>query len=273
MAQASCLLLAILLGTALPPPDINAHAKANVLDAAVADQPSSGEEDSPEPPRRWFILPGLVNVYPKLERERLIKELFDPLVGFMAPGYSGSKTFTDMRDDGLLWPPQLAVGRVLSDKFALSIHGGYSAGTVRTRKSNPSLLLGVPLHTRVKIRRYAAFVGLDLDYYPLGMVEMKRYESWGSRLGAAKPTLGARITWTWAGYDAQIGLGLGLARRVFNLHLHEDWALPSLTLVAGLDIPLNRRSVLILNGGYTFFKDQRQDFNGPAFTIGWRFMF
>ena len=60
-----------------------------------------------EAPRRWFVLVGLVNVYPRLEREQLIKDILDPVIGTMAPGYRGTKTFTDMRDDHLMWPPQI----------------------------------------------------------------------------------------------------------------------------------------------------------------------
>lgn len=226
-----------------------------------------------ETSRRWFVLVGLVNVYPRLEREQLIKDLLDPAIRTLAPGYRGSKTFTDMRDDHLLWPPQIAVGRILSDHFALSIHGGYSAGTVRTKKDNPSILLGIPLYSDVSIRRYATYVGIDLDYYPWGMVEQKDYANWGERLRGIRPTLGARHTWTWAGFDADMRLGLWPFKEAVKVKLSDKWALPNITLVAGLDVPLNKRSAIILNAGYSFFWKEKQDFAGPAFTLGWRYMF
>lgn len=226
-----------------------------------------------EEERRWFVLVGLVNVYPRLEREQLIKDLLDPVIQTLAPGYRGTKTFTDMRDDGLLWPPQIAVGRILSRHFALSIHGGYSAGTVHTDKRNTSILLGVPLYSDVKIRRYATYLGLDLDYYPWGMVEQKQYANWGERLRGIRPTLGARHTWTWAGFDADIRLGLWPFEEAIKVKLNDSWALPNITLVAGLDIPLNQRSAIILNAGYSFFWKEKQDFAGPAFTLGWRYVF
>jgi len=230
-------------------------------------------EKQEEKDRRWFVLVGLINVYPRLEREQLIKELLDPVIGALAPGYSGSTTFTDMRDDGLMWPPQIAVGRVLSKHFALSIHGGYSAGTVRTKKDNPSILLGIPLYSDVKIRRYATYIGLDLDYYPWGMAELKDYPNWGARLRAARPTLGARNTWTWAGFDADIRLGLWPFKEALKVKLSDKWVLPNITLVVGVDVPLNKRSALIFNAGYSFFWQEKEDFAGPAFTIGWRYMF
>jgi len=88
-----------------------------------------------EAPRRWFVLVGLVNVYPRLEREQLIKDILDPVIRTMAPGCRGAGTFTDMRDEHLLWPPQISMGRVLSRRFALSIHGGYSAGRLTYRQT------------------------------------------------------------------------------------------------------------------------------------------
>ncbi len=231
------------------------------------------EEQEEAEQRRWFVLVGLVNVYPRLQREQLIKDILDPAIRFLAPGYRGTKTFTDMRDDGLLLPPQISVGRVLSRHFALSVHVGYSEGAVRTKKKNPSLLLGIPLHSDVRIRRYAAYIGLDLDYYPWGMAALREYPNWGARLRAARPTLGARYTRTWAGFDAQVRLGLGPFRELIKVKLSDDWALANITLVAGVDVPLNSRSALIFNAGYNFFWEEKQDFAGTAYTVGWRYMF
>ncbi len=226
-----------------------------------------------ETPRRWFVLAGLVNVYPGLKREQMIKNILDPTVRLIAPGYRGTKTFTDMRDDRLLWTPQVAIGRVLSPHFALSVHGGYSEGAVRTQRRDPSLLLGLPFFSNIRIRRYATYIGLDLDYYPIGMVEQKTYQNWGERLRGTRPTLGARYTWTRAGFDARIRLGPWPFRNLINMRLEDAWTLPNITLVAGADLPLNQRSALIMNVGYSFFWKEKDDFAGPAFTLAWRYMF
>lgn len=222
--------------------------------------------------RRWFVLVGIVNVYPGLKREELITDVLDPVIRVAAPTYRGTRTFSDMRDEGLLWTPQIAVGRVLSRHFALSVHAGYSAGPTRTKKKNPSLLLGLPFYSDVRIKRYAAYVGLDLDYYPWGMVEQKLYETWKERLRGARPTLGARYTWTRAGFDARVRLGPWPVKQLLNIHINDDWTLPNITLVAGVDIPISQRNTFIMNGGYSFFWKERRDFAGPAFTVGWRYM-
>ncbi len=226
-----------------------------------------------EKPRSWFFILGMVNAYPKLEREKLIKTYLEPALCTIAPGFDEVKTFTDMRDNGLLWPPQIAAGKLLNEHLALSVHAGFSEGVVHTQSRDASLLLGLPLHTDIRIYRKALYIGLDLDYYPLGAVALKHYESFLERLRAAKPALGTRLTWTHAGFSARVQLGMGPIKDLVSIRLKEDWLLPSLNVNAGVDIPWSKNSVLVFNGGYNFFSDQRQDFNGAAFTIGWRYFF
>ncbi len=226
-----------------------------------------------EAPLRWFFLFGAIDTYPKLETELLLHDMLDPVLQFVAPGYPGTRTFSQMRDEHLLWPPQIAIGRALNDYFSLSIHAGYSAGTVRTNKSQASILLGIPLHVDIELKRTALYVGLDLDCYPWGAVELRDYEGWGERFRAAKPALGTRITWTEAGFDAQVKLGLGPFQSPVKVELDDTWYLPSLNVNVGVDIPINRRNVLAFNAGYNFFWEQEFDFEGMAFTVAWRYFF
>jgi len=232
-----------------------------------------GKRQEDEETLRWFFILGAINTYPGLQRELLIKQYFDPVVQCIAPGYPGTATFTDMRDDYLLWPPQIAIGRTLSDYWALSVHAGYSEGTVRTKTSDPSIFLGIPLFVDFKVKRMAWYVGLDLDCFPLGAVELRDYHGLRERLRAAKPTLGARVTLTGAGFEAGVRLGFGLVRSLGKIEFEDDWVLPSVNLNAGVDIPWSKRSVLVFNAGYNFFEDQKKDFNGTAYTVGWRYFF
>jgi len=236
--------------------------------ALAVAQPAAPEEDR----RRWFFLASLVNVYPRLEREQLIKEYFDPLVNVLAPGSDGVTTFTDMRDAHLLCPPQFAFGYLLSDHFALSSHFGYSEGNVHTKSSDISLLL-LPLYVDFKIRRSALYVGLDLDYYPLGAVESRDYKGVADCLKHAKPSLGARLTWTNAGFAARVRVGLWPVKELVKIRLSDTWGIPSLNLNAGVDIPVSKNSVIALNAGYNFFQEEKQDFNGSAYTVAWRYFF
>lgn len=230
-------------------------------------------ENAEEEERKWFVLVGVVSAFPKLKSERILKDYFDPAMSFLAPRHRGTRTFSDFKDKGLLMPPQIAVGRIISDKFAFSIHGGYSEGVRRTKRKDPSIFFGVPLSTRVSIRRYSTYLGMDLDYYPAGMAKIQRYESWGERLKGLKPTLGVRLNYNRTGYDARARVALGWLNRGVAVHLKNRWALPGITMVAGVDIPINERSVFVFNFGYTWFKKQTRDFDGPAVTLAWRFYF
>ena len=226
-----------------------------------------------EAPLRWFVLFGIVSTFPGLERERLLPEVVDPLFRTIAPGYPGTNTFTDFRDKGLILPPQIAIGRTFGDNWALSVHGGYSAGKVRTKATEPSIFLGAPFHSDIEIKRSAFYIGLDLDYYPLGAAELAHYDSLAARLRAAKPALGTRLNWTLAGYDAQVKIGLKPLLRVPTIKISEQWRIPSVNLCAGVDVPWDERNVLVWNAGYNWFKEERGDFNGWAFTLAWRHFF
>ena len=231
--------------------------------------PDAAEMD----PRKWFVVFGLVNAYPKLGREQLIGDYFDPLMRALSPGFDGVNTFTDLRDQGLLLPPQIALGRSINKYIALSMHFGYSLGSVRTKESNPSLFFGLPLEVNFKIKRSAMYLGLDLDYYPFGAVALRDYQNWKERLRAARPALGTRLTWTDAGFAAKIKLGLKPFGDFLTIRLKESWLIPSVNFNVGVDIPVNRYSVLVFNAGYNFFKEEKGDFDGAAFTLGWRYFF
>ncbi|HOD95599.1 MAG TPA: hypothetical protein PLY90_04355 [Candidatus Hydrogenedentes bacterium] len=264
----------LVLSTLVDPISTNSGAlRTEILSQEPISIDLQDRKDEPEKERQWFFLYGMVSAYPKLQSERLLKDIFDPIVSTIAPGYDGTRTFTDLRNKGLLMPPHIAFGRILSDKFALSIHGGYSEGVRRTKRRENSIFLGVPLSTRVSIRRYSTYLGVDLDYYPFKMAKLQQYTNWGERLKAAKPTLGIRINYNRTGYDARARMALGWFNRGVAVHLHNHWALPGITLVAGFDIPLNKRNVMAINAGYTWFKKQTHDFDGPAFTLAWKYFF
>ena len=53
----------------------------------------------------------------------------------------------------------------------------------------------------------------------------------------------------------------------------DSWFLPSLTVVADWNMPINRRTVLHTDIGYTFFADQKHDFEGAQATVGIKYFF
>lgn len=229
--------------------------------------------DEATEPQKWFVLLGAVNTYPKLEREAMINRYYDPIMNTLMPGYGATKTFSDYRDKGFLWPPQLAFGCLVSNKVALSTHFGYSGGKIRTKKREPSLIFLLPLQSDFEITRLAYYIGLDLDYYPLGAVEQRDYAGWRDRLRSIKPALGTRLTWTYAGFNAKVKLDLWPVGTIAQVKINDSWAIPSINVNAGFDIPISRNHALVFNAGYNFFRDQQQDFDGASFTVAWRYFF
>jgi len=227
------------------------------------------KDDGQTAPLRWYVFFAAVNVYPKLESERLLDKFFNRPMRVLAPTFDDAKTFGDMRDDCLLWPPHFGIGRTLSDRWGVFFQAGYSAGKVRTEADDPSLLL-LPLHTDVEIRRGAFYAGVGADFFPKGMVELGEYHGVVERIRAAKPYLGTRLTWTYATYDAKVKAGLKPFGNLLDVELSDGWLLPSVNTDLGVEIPYNKRNLISINYGYNFFAERQFDFDGPSLSIAWK---
>ncbi len=239
-----------------------------------AQAPVSGpvESEAGAAPLRWHFLAATVNTYPKLESEQLVDRFFNRPMHLLAPGFDDVRTFSDVSDDGLMWPPHIGVGRVLGDRWVVFFEAGYSAGKVRTKATNPSLLL-LPLHTDFEIQREALYAGVGVDYYPWRTVTLGEYAGLKERLRAARPFLGSRLTWTRAGYDAKAKVGFEPFGTLVQVQLADEWLIPSVNLCIGADMPLTPKSLVSVNAGYNFFKERRYDFEGPASTLAWKYFF
>ena len=225
-----------------------------------------------EAPGDWYFFIAAVNVYRKLESEQLIKQLFEPVLRGLAPGHDGVYTVSDLRDDHGLWPPHIGVGKNLNDHWSVFLEAGYTAGKVRTKTDDRSIIL-VPLHTDFEIMRSALFAGLGVDYFPWGMPEQQDYQGLRARLAEVRPFFGTRLTWTHATFRAKAKLGFPPTPNFLNIEIADAWTLPSLTTVVGFELPLSKNSALTVNGAYNYFWKQDFDFEGWALTVQWKRFF
>jgi len=239
------------------------------IDAAVAliEDPSEPERAS-----RWFILPSMINVYPKLESEALVRKYYNPAMRLIAPSFRDVRTVGSLRDEHILWTPDIGIGCVVSRRWALYLHFGYSAGKVRTKAHDTSIFL-VPLRTDFEIYRSAAYIGLCADVFPWGMPERVEYHGLWERLRNTKPSLGFRLTETYSGYKAKAKGGFTKFSHFLNLDLKDNWWVTSFNANLGADIPMNKYNALTLNAGYNFAFSRDFDFDGAAFTVGWKHYF
>ncbi|MCX5768831.1 MAG: hypothetical protein NTZ09_00950 [Candidatus Hydrogenedentes bacterium] len=251
-----------------------AEESAKKLTVPGIDAADPAPELAPEPEHEspWFVLPAMINVHPKLESEKLIEELFNPAMRLLAPGFRDVRTIASLRDEYILWTPDLAIGRVMSRHWAAYIHLGYSAGKVRTKSQDTSMFL-MPLHTDFEIYRSAAYIGLCADIFPWGMPERRQYHGLWDRLRHTKPLIGLRVTETYASYKAKAKCGFTDFTRFLNLELSDRWWVTTFNANLGADIPLNKQNALALNAGYNVACTQGFDFDGAAFTVGWKHYF
>lgn len=227
-----------------------------------------------ETPReyRWYALLCMANAYPGLESEKLIGNLFDPIMRGIAPDIESVNTFSYMRDHHQLWVPNVGVGYNVSRRLSLFLQLGYGSGPVRTKDSAPSLLL-IPLHLVFEMKRSAFTVTPGLDYFPFGMVEQRDYRGLKERLCAIRPMLGVRVPWTHAGYTARGTIGLGPAKKILDMKLGNSWDLWSTNVNLGFDVPVSRRNQVNVNLGRSFFFGQDKDFGGTVFSVTWKHLF
>ena len=228
---------------------------------------ATSEEESP-----WFLVFSMLNVYPKLESEELIRQYLNPGMRLIAPEFQNVRTPGDLRDEHLLWTPEIGIGRTLSPRWAANIYLGYSEGTIRTKATNPSIF-GAPLKTDFEIYRSAAYFGLSANFFPWGMPERRDYSGLSDRLQNSKVNLGFRLTHSYAGYKVKVKAAFGEHPDFLDLKLKDNWWVTSFNPNIGADIPINKHNDLILNAGYSFAFTKGYDFDGAGFTIGWKHYF
>ncbi len=262
-----------------PENSVPAAAPANAPDTRL-NLPENGQsrenptaeasEESPCEYRSYAML-CMANAYPGLESEQLIPNLFDPLMSAIAPRIEEVNTFSNMRDNHLLWVPNVGGGYNITRHLSLFLQLGYGAGPVHTEDRAPSLFL-LPLDLFFEMKRSAFTVTPGIDYFPFGMVEQRDYHGLMERLRAIRPTLGVRVPWTHAAYQAHVKLGLGPFDKLVNIRLGDSWNLWSANLNVGFDLPVNRRNQVNINLGRSFFFGRDSDFGGTVFSVTWKYL-
>ncbi len=237
-----------------------------ISDLSLASLPAEDEE------LKWFVFIQLVNAYPNLESEQLIESIFNPIMHFLAPSYDDVTTVKTLRDNNMLLVPQFGFGRILSDRWTVYLQAGYSAGKVRTIADDRSIFL-LPLHTDLEIARSAFSTTLGADFYPLGMVKLKKYDSIWERVRGAKPKLGTSVTGTYASFDARIKVGFHPVPYLVDVKISDAWYVPSINANLGIDFPIGKKTTFVVGGGYNFFDYKKEDFGGSSFTATLNYFF
>ena len=244
---------------------------ADAKPAAPAAKDGAANAEAGE--RLWYFFTGNSNNHPRLHKaQQQIDEQINQPFRLIAPCFDDVKTFADQAQDFMIWTPYIGVGRKLSTHFDLFAQAGYSAGSVRTKANDTSLLL-LPFHTDVQEKRSSFFAGLGLAWFPWGFVELQKYDSIGSRLANTRPYLVNTYSWNRLTFEGNVKSGLWPLPSLIHVNQKEHWSLFSTGIGAGADIPLSASSALSMNLQYTFFLSEGEDFSGPGFNMHWKKFF
>lgn len=230
-------------------------------------------ERSSLPAKPWFFTLGLINSYPNLRvTEQIARTSIDLPFHLVSPWFDKTRTFSDLRDEALIWVPYIGFGKVLSQKWMIFANAGMSGTTTRTKGHSPSVFI-VPLRYDVRFRRVNSLAGVGTAFYPWNMPPMFSHASLGERLRAARPFLGAGVNYNHIDATTRVDAGLGLLHPLVKVRQNDLWQSASLALAVGVTVPVSATSVLSITGQYVTFTDEAKDFTGPGINISLRHFF
>jgi len=230
-----------------------------------------GKRDDTSP--KWYLSVGATNCYPRLQGvEKQVHHQINDMFHLMAPGFEDAKTFTEMRDDGMLWVPEIGLGRVLTPRWVVFARVGYIEGAARTKADNTSLILR-PLHTDVKLHVSYFFAGAGAAFYPWGVPELRAYESVWDRVRNVRPFIAGSVGRARVKAYADVHFGLKPYDSVFRAGRRVGWSPWEGELSGGLQVPLTKATSLSLDLSYRTFSSGREDLNGLAAGIRWQWHF
>lgn len=261
------LLVACVL-SAVPATVMASEAAENPADASL---PSTEKEEAGAL-EGWHVFFTAANVYPRLDdTEAKIDRLINDDVGRLFPAWEKPRTFSDWRDEGMLWDFQIGMGRDVTEKGTVYVSVGGTAGEQKNPKWYP------PVGVDVDFARSLWFVSAGYDYYfwgrPVlpGRVEGESFLM--QRLRAAKPY--GEIA---GGYiNLKTRADVTLKAPLFgDLFTYQDKARYDLFYVSprvGIEMPLTEQNSVALAAGYLFFTSHCEEVNNLSIYAVFRHRF
>ncbi len=217
--------------------------------------------------RYWYLIAGVANVWPRLsESKHEIDRDINGLYGNLLPNWEEPATFSDWRDQFMLWDLHLGVGRSLNEKWSVFSTVGFIMGTVRTYNDYLANLLDV----NVKFHRKVQFISAGVDYYPWGKSSFDDVEGDGwllNRIRAGKPYLEGGIGYVHIYTVGQVIMELPVLNDFAKVKHAEYYDLIYLSPRIGYDIPVSENGTLSLTAGYLFFDRHGAEFNTASYYV------
>jgi len=220
-------------------------------------------------PKQFFFI-GTSNYHLLLhESEAQIDGQLHNTFRWITPDWRRPRTFKNWSRDFQLWDLWVGYGRVLSKHFAWSVYTGGGAGTVPNDRTCHPLFL--PVRFKVDFTRISLMFGTSVTWYPFGPPQ--KQDGFWRNLAATRPMVEANVGYSHQTSKADVKLGLPFLGDVARIRQRDDYDLLWTSPRVGVETPLTENTSLNVLGGYLFFNEHSEEYNGALleFFIRHRF--
>jgi hypothetical protein len=256
------ILAAFLLAMPLP---ARAQTQENTGGQTVQREAAKTDNGEAAWENRWFWFVCSSNYHAKLKTsEQQIDRQINGLFGLIFPGWERVTTFQDWRDDWLVWDLSVGIGRDISPHLAWTVYAGGGLGTIRNRDDYRLGL--VPVGMKVYFTRTSFFTGASLRWWPWERAHREEKGFWGMVKGI-RPVTEMNVGYSLETSEADVRASFPLVGDLLHINQKDTYNLFWLSPRAGIEIPFSDKYSLNLLGGYLWFNDAQDDFNGPMMEV------
>jgi len=238
--------------------------------AQAAAQESAKEQPAPESAKtsdeekewenRWFWFVCSTNYHNRLTTsERQIDKQINGLFGTIFPNWEGVTTFQDWRDNWFMWDLSAGVGRDINPHLAWTVYGVAGTGTIRNRDDYHLLL--VPVGMKVNFIRTSLSLGASLRWWPWERAHRDGKGLW-SIIKGVRPVTEMNVGYSREISTADVRASVPVVGDLLHIKQTQTYNLGWLSPRAGIEIPLSDKYSINVLGGYLWFNNAQNDFDG-----------
>jgi hypothetical protein len=168
-------------------------------------------------------------------------------------------TFQDWRDEWLMWDLSAGVGRDISPHLAWTVYGVAGTGTIRNRDDYRLLL--APVGMKEYFTRTSLSVGTSLRWWPWERAHRDGPGFW-SIVKGIRPVTEMNVGYSRQISKAEVRASVPLLGDVLHINQSDTYNLGWISPRAGIEIPLSDKYAINVLGGYLWFNNAQDDFNG-----------
>ncbi len=209
---------------------------------------------------RWFWFVCSTNYHNRLKTsEQQIDRQINGLFGAVFPRWEGVTTFQDWRDEWLVWDLSAGIGRDINPHLAWTVYGVAGTGVIRNREDYHLLL--APVGMKEYFTRTSLSLGASLRWWPWERAHRDGPGFW-SIVKGIRPVTEMNIGYSREISKAEVRASVPIVGDVLHIKQVETYNLGWLSPRAGIEIPLSDKYSINVLGGYLWFNNAQNDFDG-----------